>query len=197
MNSRTIEGLWYPGTEYVETVVTASVPVLFPNYDVLEPDFQYLGGEQGRGLLASSLARPIPYFGVDRFPSIADKAAALIWSITLNHPFNDGNKRTDLTTSFAFLANNNLLLIAHQDEAVELCLRIAARTPGYTEAFVSKWISEHLVPVEAIGGILSGRFSPETERDRWILGRLEELPTDYHNAWIAFYRFIVASWGTE
>ena len=139
----------------------------------------------------------MPYFGVDRFPSIADKAAALIWSITLNHPFNDGNKRTGLTTSFAFLANNNHLLIAHQDEAVELCLRIAARTPGYTERFVSRWISEHLVSVEAIGGILSGRFSPETQRDQWIMGRLEQLPTDYHNAWIEFYKFIVASWGIQ
>ena len=138
MNSRTIDGVWYPGTEYVETVVTSSVPVLFPSYDVLEPDFQYLGGDQGRGLLASSLARPVPYFGVDRFPSIPDKAAALIWSITLNHPFNDGNKRTGLTTSFAFLANNGHVLIAHQDEAVELCLQIAAHTPGYTETVVSK-----------------------------------------------------------
>ena len=197
VNSRTIDGVWYPGTEYVENVVTLSVPVLFPNYDVLEPDFQYLGGEQGRGLLASSLARPEPYFGVDRFPSIAEKAAALIWSITLNHPFNDGNKRTGLTTSFAFLANNNQVLIAHQDEAVELCLRIAARTPGYTEAYVSRWINEHVVPVEAIGGILSGQKSPETQRDLWIQRRLEELPTDYHNAWIAFYWLIIASWGTE
>ena len=71
-------------------------------------------------------------------PKLTDKAAAvLMWSITLNHPFNDGNKRAGLTTSFAFLANNNLLLVAHQDEAVELCLRIAARTPGYSESYVS------------------------------------------------------------
>ena len=33
-------------------------------------------------------------------------AAALIWSITKNHPFNDGNKRAALTTGILFLAFN-------------------------------------------------------------------------------------------
>ena len=47
MNSRTIDGVWYPGTEYVENVVTLSVPVVFPNYDVLEPDFQYWAANKG------------------------------------------------------------------------------------------------------------------------------------------------------
>ena len=194
MNSRLTDGVWYPGIDYVETVVTSLVPILFPNYDVSAPDFQYLGGEQGRALLGSSLGRPMPYFGEDRFPSIADKAAALIWSITLNHPFNDGNKRGGLTTSFAFLANNSHVLIAHQDEAVEICLRIAAHTPGYTETFISRWISDHLVRVDAIGPMLSDPFSAETDHDRLIRDRLEELPTNYHKAWIAFYRIMIGSW---
>ncbi len=177
MKSTTIDGIWYPGTDYVERVVTSSVPVLFPNYDVLAPDFQYLGGIQGRNLLGSSLARPMPYFGEDRFPTLADKAASFIWSITLNHPFNDGNKRCGLTTSFAFLANNGQALIAHQDESVELCLRIAAQTLGYTEAFISRWISNHLIPIGKIGPLLSGQVRPENRQDENIMDRLEEMPS--------------------
>lgn len=195
MPSTAVDGIWYPGTEYVESVVTSMVPVLFPNYDILEPDFQYLGGDQGRGLLGSSLARPMPYFGEDRFPSLADKAASLIWSIVLNHPFNDGNKRAALTTGFAFLANNHQLLIAHQDEAVEICLRIAAGTPGYTEAFVSRWICEHMVPVTVISEIIADPAKSESADIDPTRERFEDLPADYLRAWVSFYRFLLNSGG--
>ena len=194
MNSSFIDGIWYPGTDYVETIVASMVPILFPEYDVLEPDYQYLGGEQGRGLLASSLARPMPYFGVDRYPTIADKAAALIWSITRNHPFNDGNKRCGLTTGFVFLANNGHALIAHQDEAVEICLRIAANTPGYSEAFIASWLRSNFVPVESIGGILAGAHNMPEIRDQELQRKLYDLPESYHLAWISFYGSLLAGW---
>ena len=197
MNSSFIDGIWYPGTDYVETIITSMVPILFPEYDVLEPDYQYLGGEQGRGLLASSLARPMPYFGEDRYPSMADKAAALIWSITRNHPFNDGNKRCALTTGFVFLANNGHALIAHQDEAVEICLRIAANTPGYNESFISRWLQANFVPVASIGDILAGKIDTYEEDGISIRGNLYGLPERYHLAWIAFYRSVLASWNTS
>ena len=194
MNSSFINGIWYPGTDYVESVITTMVPMLFPEYDVLEPDFQYLGGEQGRGLLASSSARPMPYFGEDRYPTIADKAAALIWSITRNHPFNDGNNRCALTTGFVFLANNGHALVAHQDEAVETCLRIAANTPGYTESYVSSWLQANFVPVALIGDILAGTSDSCDEDGLAARRALFDLPERYHMAWIAFYRSVLASW---
>ncbi len=194
MKGNFVDDVWYPDVEYVETVTTSLVPVLFPNYDVLEPDFQYLGGEQGRGLLVSSLARPMPYFGEDRFPSLSDKAATLIWSITLNHPFNDGNKRTALTTGICFLAKNRSILIAHQDEAVELCLRVAANTPGYTESFLSRWIRDRSVRMDQISGFLRGESISATETTDSVLQRLESLPEDYHLAWLRFYRILSEWW---
>ncbi len=88
------DGIWFPDIEFVETITTRMIPVLFHDYDESAPDFQYLGGDQGRGLLESALAQPRQGFGGEYFyPSLPDKAAALIWSITKNHPFNDGNKR--------------------------------------------------------------------------------------------------------
>jgi len=45
-------------------------------------------------LLHSAVERPKATFdGEDMYPSIFDKAAALLQSLTLNHPFTDGNGR--------------------------------------------------------------------------------------------------------
>ena len=145
------ENLWFPDADFVENVVADMVPVLFPNYDKDEPDFQYLGGSQGRGLLESALAQPQQtFFGEYLYPSTPDKAAALIWSVTKNHPFNDGNKRAALTTGYFFLAFNRYALLATQSEAVELCLRIAASEPGIDKEYISEWISERILDIDEI-----------------------------------------------
>ena len=192
MNQDIIDGVWYPNAEFVESVITRLVPVLFPSYDIAEPDFQFLGGEQGRGLLTSSLARPMPYFGLDRYPSIAEKAAALMWSITLNHPFNDGNKRAALTTSFVFIVNNAHTILVNQDVAVEMCLRVAANKPGYSEAFIATWMRRHMLSSED--------FSYRRATDATFAqmhadptGRLwADLDTEQQRAWLAFYRSIAS-----
>jgi len=58
-------------------------------------------------LLDSALERPKATFGgEDLYPSIFGKAAALIQSLILNHPFDDGNKRTAITTCALFLHLN-------------------------------------------------------------------------------------------
>ena len=143
------ENIWFPDVDFVEEVIVAMVPVLFPNYEDSAPDFQYLGGSQGRGLLESALFQPQQSFGGEYlYPSISDKAAALIWSITKNHPFNDGNKRAALTTSFSFLAFNWHILLAGQSEAVELCLRIAASEPTIDRDYVSDWINDRVIRVD-------------------------------------------------
>ena len=47
------------------------------------------------GLLESAVAQPRAGFGgKDLYPELADKAAALAFSLVMNHPFADGNKRT-------------------------------------------------------------------------------------------------------
>ncbi len=43
--------IWYPDTEFVEMITTELVPILFCSYEDGAPDFQYLGGDQGRGQL--------------------------------------------------------------------------------------------------------------------------------------------------
>jgi death-on-curing protein len=51
-------------------------------------------------LLEAAVMRPRQtVMGLDAYPSIHEKAAALTHSLIKNHPFVDGNKRTALLTS--------------------------------------------------------------------------------------------------
>lgn len=151
------QGIWFPDVDFFERVIIRTIPVLFPNYEGGLPDFQYLGGSQGRGKLESALAQPQQtFYGEYLYPSIADKAAALIWSITKNHPFTDGNKRSALTTGFFFLALNGYALLAGQDEAVDVCLQVAASTQGFDREYVSGWIDARIVRTdELVPAVLS------------------------------------------
>src|SRR6478672_35922 len=50
-------------------------------------------GVRDEGLLDSAIARPFQTFdGSDLYASVIEKAAAIIESITINHPFIDGNQ---------------------------------------------------------------------------------------------------------
>ena len=54
-------------------------------------------GIRDLGALESAVAQPKATFDmIDLYPSVADKAAVLCFSIVQNHPFVDGNKRTGL-----------------------------------------------------------------------------------------------------
>lgn len=56
---------------------------------------------------------------------IFEMACAYIFSIVKNHPFVDGNKRTGLIVSLLFLANNNILIEATDEELFDLTIKIA------------------------------------------------------------------------
>jgi len=79
-----------------------------------------------QGLLLSALARPSAgMFGEDAYPSIEQKAAALLSSLSQNHALFDGNKRLSLLLTFIFLALNGFELMFTDDEAFELVLTAA------------------------------------------------------------------------
>ena len=152
------QGIWFPDVDFFERVIIRTIPVLFPNYEGGLPDFQYLGGLQGRGKLESALAQPQhTFFGEYLYSSTSDKAAALIWSITKNHPFTDGNKRSALTTGFFFLALNGYALLAGQGEAVDMCLQVAASEQGVDQEYVSEWIDARIVRFDELDSAVSSR----------------------------------------
>lgn len=68
------------------------------------------------GMLQSSIARPqATAFGEEAYPTLWDKAAALLHSLARNHAFVDGNKRTAWASAWAFLRLNGINLPDHYD----------------------------------------------------------------------------------
>jgi death-on-curing protein len=79
------------------------------------------------GLLESAAARPrSTVFGDEAYPSIHDKAAALLHSLAPNHPLIDGNKRLALAATIAFYGLNGFRLTLSNDEAYDLVMAVAA-----------------------------------------------------------------------
>ena len=79
------------------------------------------------GLLDSAVARPrSSAFGEDAYPSVSQKAAALLHSITNNHALVDGNKRLAWLATTVFLDLNGLAPDLTDDEAFALVWEISS-----------------------------------------------------------------------
>ncbi|HIV58125.1 MAG TPA: type II toxin-antitoxin system death-on-curing family toxin [Candidatus Stackebrandtia faecavium] len=78
------------------------------------------------GLLESALARPqASVFGEDAYPTLEEKAAALLHSLARNRALIDGNKRLALAATFTFLGINGRRLTLTNDEAYDLVIGVA------------------------------------------------------------------------
>lgn len=106
------------------------------------------GGASGirdLGALESSLAQPRATFdGVDLHPSLHAKAAALGYSLVMNHPFLDGNKRVAHAAMEAFLMLNGFEIVAVVDDQERLMLDLAAG--NVTRDQLAEWLEKHLQP---------------------------------------------------
>ena len=101
---------------------------------------RYGGGEGVRdpGLLEAALFRPQTGY----YPTLIDEAAALWESLSQNHPFVDGNKRTAFAATYVFLAINGLDIIATDDEAQNFVLGLYA-TSSITFNNLRAWLGEN------------------------------------------------------
>ena len=83
-------------------------------------------GLRDRGALESALARPAATFGgEDLYEDLASKAAALMHSLVLNHPFVDGNKRVAAHAAIVFVELNGQTFVATPSELVDMTLAVA------------------------------------------------------------------------
>jgi len=91
-----------------------------------------MSGLRDRALLEAAVAAPqATYGGEALIKDVLEIAAAYLFYLCRNHPFNDGNKRTALAVCLVFLeANEQLpepnLPVEHVDEWETLILDIAA-----------------------------------------------------------------------
>lgn len=111
--------------------------ILFIHADQLQ---RYGGGEGVRdpGLLEAALFRPQTGY----YPTLIDEAAALWESLSQNHPFVDGNKRTAFAATYVFLAINGLEITAADDHAQEFILGLY-RTASVTYPNLRDWLSKN------------------------------------------------------
>jgi death-on-curing protein len=104
-----------------------------------------MAGVRDFGGLESALAQPqMAFGGQDLYPELADKAAALGFSLVCNHPFVDGNKRVGHAALETFLVLNGWELEADVDEQEQVILRLAAGALEREE--FTAWVRAHLKP---------------------------------------------------
>jgi death-on-curing protein len=100
------------------------------------------------GLLESAIAQPRMTFGGEElYPSLIEKAVALGFSIIMNHPFVDGNKRTGHAAMETFLVLNGMEINASVDEQEHVVLAIAAGELG-RETFV-EWLQRNITTIHS------------------------------------------------
>lgn len=102
-------------------------------------------GVRDLGSLESALAQLKATFdGVDLYPTLIDKAAALGFGLARNHPFIDGNKRIAHAAMAVCLELNGLAIVASVDEQERLMLDLAAGQ--LSRDALTSWLTAHVSP---------------------------------------------------
>lgn len=113
-------------------------------HQILISEFGGANGIRDKDLLDSALVRPFQTFDEkELYPNPLDKAASLIESILINHPFVDGNKRTGYVLMRLLLLESNLDIVASQEEKYDFVINIASGQSTF-DAIV-KWLALHTV----------------------------------------------------
>lgn len=111
---------------------------------------QQSGGSMGVrdvGALESALAQPQMTFGGEElYPTLVEKASALGFSLVMNHPFVDGNKRVGHAATEIFLVLNGSEIRASVDEQEKIILRLAAGE--FKREELTEWARWHVIPSE-------------------------------------------------
>ena len=104
------------------------------------------GGSRGirdKSALESAVNQPRQTFDQkDLYPDIVSKAAALCFSLVMNHPFIDGNKRVGHAAMETFLVLNGYEIICGVDEQEHVMLNLAAGIMSRVN--FSDWLNNHI-----------------------------------------------------
>ena len=101
-----------------------------------------ISGLRDPGQLESALYRPQTGY----YPDLIAEAAALWESLSQNHPFVDGNKRTAFAAAYTFLAINGVMLTAEAD-ATETFLVDLYERQAFTFDKLEDWLRTNTAPL--------------------------------------------------
>lgn len=107
------------------------------------------GGAEGirdEGLLISAISRPFQTFdGEELYPSPLEKAAALLESLIVNHPFVDGNKRVGMLSMVALLAENGMEITADGENLYQFIISVSTGSLDYKQ--ILAWLRVNILDV--------------------------------------------------
>lgn len=97
-------------------------------------------GVRDLGMLESALYRPQMKY----YESLFDKAAALLESLLMNHPFVDGNKRVAFFLTDSFLRLNGYRLDVSAQRTYNFFMKLIAHAPDRLDK-IRAWLSAYAV----------------------------------------------------
>ncbi|MES2279208.1 MAG: type II toxin-antitoxin system death-on-curing family toxin [Bacteroidota bacterium] len=107
------------------------------------------GGSMGvrdLGGLEAALARPYMTFDEqDLYPSPIDKAAAILESLIINHPFVDGNKRIAYGLMLLILAQNQLIINVSQNDQYDFVISASMGEIRFDE--IKAWLEAKAISI--------------------------------------------------
>lgn len=152
--------LLFVTAEQVENIHWLLVDDFRRSKDPIDPP-----GVRSNDLLESAVHRTRTSLGQDsKYPTVPMAAAALLHAITNNHAFHNGNKRTALVATLAFLDINGVLLEVDQDQLFDYMVQIAdhkvtdlqapAGLADHEVLEIARWIHRHSRPISSEEKIL-------------------------------------------
>jgi death on curing protein len=145
--------MWLPDSDAVVAVHESLVQLFIEEDDPISPS-----GVKSLAMLESACSRPHTGAGtVEKYSTLESKLAALFHSLTKNHPFHNGNKRTALVSLLTALHRNDRRLDAAvtDDEIFDFVLAVTADeypTPGHGQnvddavSAIAHWIKQRSTP---------------------------------------------------
>jgi death-on-curing protein len=113
-------------------------------HNLLIDKFGGSSGVRDKNLLESAIKRPWATFDQqDLYPTSQEKAAAILESILINHPFIDGNKRTAYVLMRLTLLENGLDIVCTQDEKYEMVIAASKGEIRFDD--IKLWIESRIV----------------------------------------------------
>ncbi len=104
------------------------------------------GGSDGikdEGMLESAINNPLQTFdSSDLYKTPVDKIVRLSFSLVMDHPFYDGNKRIAAKVLDVGLKANGSILLATNDEMIDEFLSLASGNVSYIDFLL--WVQIHI-----------------------------------------------------
>ncbi|MBE0690509.1 MAG: type II toxin-antitoxin system death-on-curing family toxin [Anaerolineae bacterium] len=108
-------------------------------------------------LVRAAAARPtLQAFGAEAYPTLMDKAAALLHALAAHHVFWDGNKRAATSVTRRFLERNGVLPTWTQDEIYNFVLEVAQNRVDLPQ--IVTWLVQHTQPAPSEASSIVTRY---------------------------------------